>query len=248
MTWIDIGRSTVSSTAWAARVLPGCSSTTCSTLTSTTHRFKAFSMKRTQPDPNHENPNAGSSGHASPIRPIAGETVDMPSGAASAQLRRTNRPWSFDTPSPRRVRADDTERPGPVNATLDAPASGGKGGTLDSPSIRSTTPERTLPPGAEIPLSKLPMVAGYEIVGILGEGGMGIVFKARQVRLDRFVALKMIRAGTALALKTSPGSRPKPRPSPRSSTRISSGSLRSASTPTCPTARSNTSRAAPSPS
>jgi formylglycine-generating enzyme required for sulfatase activity len=39
-----------------------------------------------------------------------------------------------------------------------------------------------------------PEVPGYEILGILGHGGMGVVYRARQLGANRLVALKMIRA------------------------------------------------------
>jgi serine/threonine-protein kinase len=50
-------------------------------------------------------------------------------------------------------------------------------------------------PGPPADEPELPRIQGYEVEGILGRGGMGIVFRAHHQRLNRNVALKMILAG-----------------------------------------------------
>src|SRR5262249_43569226 len=44
-------------------------------------------------------------------------------------------------------------------------------------------------------IGALPRVRGYEVEAVLGQGGVGVVFRARNLRLGRPVALKMLLAG-----------------------------------------------------
>src|SRR5262249_7124186 len=128
-------------------------------------------------------------------RPTSGRG-SRPCSRRSARPAASSRrpPWpGRRAASPARARAPLRSRTGAGRGA--APAASGRPAAPQGPRLIAGGPRTRIGPPDLSPPSTPTRLGDFEVVRRLGGGAMGVVFEARQLSLNRPVALKMIRAG-----------------------------------------------------
>lgn len=86
------------------------------------------------------------------------------------------------------------------DASSDAPTE--TGNIPDPKDSKATAPLPDIPGSPLSELAALQPIPGYHLLGLLGKGGMGVVYKAEQTELKRIVALKMVLADASVGSRT----------------------------------------------